>query len=703
MRLIQCICFISVISVIGLASAFHALALEDSDATVSLEQFWIEAEAKDADDAFGAWQEIYERHIAGEPLPSGISHDVLILNIVHSALSKHNFAIAEEFSELLRDKQHLMFTRLYVKRAEALKKASSAKKVRKALLALLPEAKETLEGDVFYNWVGALSTALLDVADKNNDEDTISHVEALLELQKTGRHRAYMLHRLALLENGGGKEKLDEIALQAAFSKNDIKEAYGILARAALSKKNKARNNWLMKLHEKARKKEKYSKIALRALWLIDSNSKQINALIDYIDWLIERQEISKATQVAQSVEAGNSAIRAYRRLAKQFKTLKMDYFHQQYQQRITKHESNIGKGELLPELRVPYDPFKKLSHDKVLFDVPERAKALQSGDFPEASRMCFAPELQGEIGKPIKGFKTTADYGADRRAHQFSWTIMVHAGRSLAGDGAATRNLKKILLSWADANAFAQSEVTHNAYFSLKRVLYPTIISFSAIQPTLTKAERKKIITWLDPIVRAMDKKFGGKVDVNNHRFMADAALMAWGVIVEDPKLYYKGMERFSLVLHEMHRDGSLPLETRRGNRATWYMRQSLASLMVMAEMARVQGDNLYGKEVHGKRFGDMVSFFMNSARNPLIVFPYATENLTPGHEYNVFKQDVGMLETRGHGRHYMAFAESWLSHEKGFVANRLEAFLKHQVKGQRPFIDEFSGGNVSCFWWSK
>lgn len=698
------IVFLLSLCMIGVVT-FRAMAfedVEDTDIIISMEEFWLEAESQKAQDAFDTWQAIYQRHLDGEALPQGITHDSLVLNMVYSALQNEDISIAEEFSALVRNKDHRLFTQLYIARADALSKASQAD-VHDILLRHLPYAKKELKGERFYDWLNALTTALLDVADRHKGDVLVTQIRELLPLQKTGRHRAYMLHRLAILENDETQNtELDVETVSTALDEGDVTQAYALLANAALSKQNKARNKWLVALHEKSRE-TKHQDIALHALFLIDSDSTQTNALIDYVDWLIEKKELSQATDMATALKSGKDAVRAYKRFAYEFKKLKMGYFRKHYERRVQEHQSGIVQAALPHESQISYSPFKTINSGTVLFDVAARKQALRQGELKESSEMCFAPQPNGKVGEPIKGFKTTSGYGADRRSHKFAWEIMTQAGRSLAGDEASTKALKELLLSWKDAKAFGKTQESHNAYFSLKRILYPLIISFSIVQSEFSEDEQRDIIAWLDPIVRQTDKKFGGKVDDNNHRFMADAALMAWGVVVDDAKLYHKGIERMHLVLSEMREDGSLPLETRRGNRSIWYMRQSLASLTAIAEMGRLQGDDLFALEVAGKGLPQMLSFFMNAANNPLIAFPYAAENLIPGHHYNVFEQDLGMLKTRGHGRHYMAFAESWLAHQEGFVVDRLQHFMDRRVVGTRPFIDEFSGGNVSCYWWQQ
>jgi len=337
------------------------------------------------------------------------------------------------------------------------------------------------------------------------------------------------------------------------------------------------------------------------------------------------------------------------------------------------------------------------------LFDVEQRRAALAQPALANIRAACLAIPRDPSWSslQPIRGLKTTEGYGTDGTANDYAWAVMVLTGRALAGDASSEGALRDFLVTWARAGAFTETELESDAYYALKRVLLPTVFAFSVIQGGLDDEQRKTIAGWLDPLVRKIDHIFDGSVDRNNHRYLTDSVLMAWGAVTGDRALYEKGINRYRTILSEARADGSLPLETRRGSRALWYMRQSLASMTVMAEIAATQGSDLYGMNEGGVSFDRVLSYTLNGIVEPRIVLAYASENYIPGEESDFRKTDLGFLSKRNHGRHYMAWAEAVVARDRsGLATRRLKALLTRSLRSARPLIDEFAGGNATCFW---
>jgi poly(beta-D-mannuronate) lyase len=337
------------------------------------------------------------------------------------------------------------------------------------------------------------------------------------------------------------------------------------------------------------------------------------------------------------------------------------------------------------------------------LFDVELRRTALMQPTFANARAACLAVQRDTSWTslKPIDSLKATEGYGTDGSANDYAWAVMALTGRALAGDAASEGALRDLLLAWAKAGAFEKTEVENDAYYALKRVLLPTAVAYSVLQRGLDEEQRRVLSSWIDPLVRRVDWLFDGTVDHNNHRYLTDSVLMTWGAIIGDEALYAKGYDRYRAVLSETRPDGSLALETRRGARALWYMRQSLSSLTVMAEVAATRGTDLYSLNEGGANFDRILSYLMNGITEPNIVMAYASENYIPGGDEDFRRQDLGFLVKRNHGRHYMAWVEPVLARERpGLSSKRLKALFTRSLRGDRPLIDEFVGGNATCFW---
>ena len=338
-----------------------------------------------------------------------------------------------------------------------------------------------------------------------------------------------------------------------------------------------------------------------------------------------------------------------------------------------------------------------------VLFDVAKRKAELRAPSFAKARDYCMARDARfdGKLPKPISGLKTTEGYGSDNRPAKFSHYVMVLGGRVLAGDKQSSTDLKHALLTWARADALTKGDHHHDTYYALKRYMLPVVVSLSIIDSELTDDERQTIIRWIDKIVPLLGKKFDGDVDLNNHRYLADAVLMAWGAYKGDKQLYQIGVRGYKKALTHILADGSLPLETRRGSRATWYMRHALSSLVTLAEIDKAHDGNLYQMGYKGRSLASIVNYFVTASFAPLMILPDAAGNYIPGPHKDFLVQDTDYMRRRGHDRHYMAFAEAY-RHQPTMAAKRLELLMNQKTQWkQRPYLDDYVGGNATCFYW--
>jgi poly(beta-D-mannuronate) lyase len=337
------------------------------------------------------------------------------------------------------------------------------------------------------------------------------------------------------------------------------------------------------------------------------------------------------------------------------------------------------------------------------LFDVNSRADILKTDAYRDIRALCLAVAIDPawEKLKPIRRLATTEGYGSDTSAEDFSWAVMVLSGRTLAGDARAGIRLADLMERWATAGAFTETEEINDAYYALKRQLLPLSVAYAILEPGLEAERAGRLRVWIDALVRKIDHTFDGDVDHNNHRVLADSVLAVWGAQTGDKAMMEKGLARYETVLDEVRPDGTLALEARRGARALWYQRQTLSSLTVMAETARGQGLDFYGRtSPEGRSYATLLGALLNGISSPILVAVYSAENHIPGPEKDFRQLELGFLETRGHGRHYMGWAEAAILSGHGLAFDRLKDLFSRQIVARRPLIDEFIGGNSTCFW---
>ncbi|MGF1623402.1 MAG: alginate lyase, partial [Alphaproteobacteria bacterium] len=177
-------------------------------------------------------------------------------------------------------------------------------------------------------------------------------------------------------------------------------------------------------------------------------------------------------------------------------------------------------------------------------FDVEARRVELAQPAFALVRDACLAADIDDAlpVPGPVAGLQATSEYGSDQSAEDFAWSVMVLSGRSLAGDDGATRALIAGLAGWAEAGALEDTPTDYDPFYAMKRMLLPTMVGFRIVAAEMDAGQRATVEAWIDGLVRRLDTEFGGDVDLNNHRYLADLVLMTWGSIVRDRDLLAKG-----------------------------------------------------------------------------------------------------------------------------------------------------------------
>jgi poly(beta-D-mannuronate) lyase len=300
--------------------------------------------------------------------------------------------------------------------------------------------------------------------------------------------------------------------------------------------------------------------------------------------------------------------------------------------------------------------------------------------------------------------------YNGKQPGEGFALTMMVAAAAAFGTDkDAAAEAAASNLRRWAEGGALSRfkENPAPSMYYNLDRTLLPVIVTFSLVRdhPSMAEGDRERIEAWLDDVVwrrgagRERDPALTSSH--NNHRYLGDSVTMAWAILQGDDEGFRAGVETYLAALGQMREDGSLPLETARGSRALSYQRHAITSLVAIAEMAAAQGYDLYGIEgPQGQSIHRAIGFLLDGIDQTTLVWPYARENENPRSYRNYKVQDLGFMSRRGHGRHYMAWTEAYLARfPDGELADRLREALAEFGPAEPPLIDDYSGGNMSCF----
>ncbi|OUW62833.1 MAG: hypothetical protein CBD61_04275, partial [Pelagibacteraceae bacterium TMED201] len=161
-------------------------------------------------------------------------------------------------------------------------------------------------------------------------------------------------------------------------------------------------------------------------------------------------------------------------------------------------------------------------------------------------------------------------------------------------------------------------------------------------IKKWFMKIVKKNKHLMYDQIYKKNTQAIGVPKRAHNHALSSAIAHMELGVLLNDEKLFRKAFKNFEAAIKYQRKDGSLPIEVRRGGRAMFYQGRAMNALAVIAIIAENQGYNIWDYEYKGKNYHNLVKFFIDFTENNEIVFKYAKEMKSPGPAKDYKIQDL-------------------------------------------------------------
>ncbi len=263
---------------------------------------------------------------------------------------------------------------------------------------------------------------------------------------------------------------------------------------------------------------------------------------------------------------------------------------------------------------------------------------------------------------KPIIELDAPEGYGLDERFSEAGGKFGEFSIPCSAGNKEACTYAVKVILDWAKAGAakrigpndeegkYWNDTLTVNLF-----IASPMMAAYSfAKQVINVPDEDDKIIKdWFKKIVKKNQHLMYGKTydyggasgtpkRAHNHALSSADAHMMLGILTGNDKTFRKAFKNYEAAIKYSRKDGSLPIETRRGGRAMFYEGRAINKLTVIAIIAENQGYDIWSYNYKGKDFHNVIKFFIDFTENNEIVFPYAKEMRHPGPAKNYKKQDL-------------------------------------------------------------
>tara|TARA_B100000989_G_C19480654_1_gene444976 strand:- start:71 stop:1261 length:1191 start_codon:yes stop_codon:yes gene_type:complete len=330
----------------------------------------------------------------------------------------------------------------------------------------------------------------------------------------------------------------------------------------------------------------------------------------------------------------------------------------------------------------ISFADFKKIkkksevNNPEIIFPIPENLDKC-------ITNMYVNPEINKVL--PVIKVEAPSGYGLDNRFMNALNKFDKFKRPCGGGNINACENVKKVILDWAKADAAQRTgpsdhEGRHwNDTLTVNLwIASPMMAGYSFAKQIITipDEEDKIIKDWFKKIVKknkhlmySMTYKDGTQAKgvpkrAHNHALSSAMSHMQLGILLNDSKLFRKAFLNYEAAIKYQRKDGSMPIETRRGGRAMFYQARAMTALTSIAIIAENQGYNIWDYDYKGKNFHNIVKFFIDFTENNEIVFKYAKEMKAPGPARDYKRQDLDGSSSSNWGW-LSAYATRFPNHE--------------------------------------
>ena len=330
----------------------------------------------------------------------------------------------------------------------------------------------------------------------------------------------------------------------------------------------------------------------------------------------------------------------------------------------------------------ISFADFKKIkkksevNNPEIIFPIPKNLDKC-------ITNMYVNPEINKVL--PVIKVEAPSGYGLDNRFMNALNKFDKFKRPCGGGNIKACENVKKVILDWAKADAAQRTgpsdhEGRHwNDTLTVNLwIASPMMAGYSFAKQIITipDEEDKIIKDWFKKIVKknkhlmySMTYKDGTQAKgvpkrAHNHALSSAMSHMQLGILLNDSKLFRKAFLNYEAAIKYQRKDGSMPIETRRGGRAMFYQARAMTALTSIAIIAENQGYNIWDYEYKGKNFHNIVKFFIDFTENNEIVFKYAKEMKAPGPARDYKRQDLDGSSSSNWGW-LSAYATRFPNHE--------------------------------------
>ena len=343
------------------------------------------------------------------------------------------------------------------------------------------------------------------------------------------------------------------------------------------------------------------------------------------------------------------------------------------------------------------------VNNPEIIFPIPKKLDKCISNMYVNSQNNSVLPVIK--VDAP-------SGYGLDNR-FMYALNNFENFKRPCGGGNVeACEHVKRVILDWAKADAAqrigaANHEAKHwNDTLTVNLWIASPMMagySFAKQRITVPQEEDKIIKEWFKKIVKKNQhlmyelnkykqgtQAAGVPRSAHNHALSSAISHMQLGILLNDNKLFRKAFKNYEYAIKFQRKDGSMPIETRRGGRAMFYQGRAMTALTTIAIIAENQGYNIWDYDHKGKNFHNIVKFFIDFTENNEIVFKYAKEMKAPGPAKDYKRQDLDGSSS-SHWGWLSAYATRFPNHENIQRLKQWSSNNKDLNNYQRKIVSNF------------
>ena len=165
-------------------------------------------------------------------------------------------------------------------------------------------------------------------------------------------------------------------------------------------------------------------------------------------------------------------------------------------------------------------------------------------------------------------------------------------------GDAKAAFCALQLLAAWAQTDAL-NGNANRQGEYEREWTLAGLALAYLKIRDTgIPDPDDGTVSSWFARLARAVEPFYPPTGERNNHDYWAGVAVASAGVAANDRDLYDWGLATYKVGADQITSEGTLPLEMRRGARALHYHLFAIEPLVMLAEIARANGQDLYAMD---------------------------------------------------------------------------------------------------------